>query len=154
MNEKDLTWYIIVVTSQFFYFFRSFFWRRKGKHKLLSRLSDLYEGLKIWGCQYWCGGHNLLLLVQIGFPDLSKSGSAMAPTGHGTHRDDTQVWIGLIWVGLSWFGLVHGFLVISITYLNCIHCKYLNARFECNDIVIFIYSHYRPSWCKCKIIWY
>ena len=22
------------------------------------------------------------------------------------------------------------------------HCKYLNARFECNDIVIFIYSHY------------
>ena len=24
----------------------------------------------------------------------------------------------------------------------CIHCKYLNARFECNDIVIFIYSHY------------
>ena len=27
--------------------------------------------------------------------------------------------------------------------LKCtIHCKYLNARFECNDIVIFIYSHY------------
>ena len=23
-----------------------------------------------------------------------------------------------------------------------LHCKYLNARFECNDIVIFIYSHY------------
>ena len=23
-----------------------------------------------------------------------------------------------------------------------IHCKYLNARFECNDIVIFIYNHY------------
>ena len=23
-----------------------------------------------------------------------------------------------------------------------IHCKYLNARFECNDIVIFVYSHY------------
>ena len=22
------------------------------------------------------------------------------------------------------------------------HCKYLNARFECNDIVSFIYSHY------------
>ena len=22
------------------------------------------------------------------------------------------------------------------------HCKYLNARFECNDIVIFIYCHY------------
>ena len=27
----------------------------------------------------------------------------------------------------------------SILY---IHCKFLNARFECNDIVIFIYSHY------------
>ena len=26
--------------------------------------------------------------------------------------------------------------------LYFIHCKYLNARFECNDIVIFIYSHY------------
>ena len=24
----------------------------------------------------------------------------------------------------------------------CIHCKFLNARFECNDIVIFIYVHY------------
>ena len=23
-----------------------------------------------------------------------------------------------------------------------IHCKFLNAIFECNDIVIFIYSHY------------
>ena len=23
-----------------------------------------------------------------------------------------------------------------------IHCKFLNARFECNDIVILIYSHY------------
>jgi len=23
-----------------------------------------------------------------------------------------------------------------------LHCKYLNAGFECNDIVIFIYSHY------------
>ena len=22
------------------------------------------------------------------------------------------------------------------------HCKYLNARFECNDIVISVYSHY------------
>ena len=22
------------------------------------------------------------------------------------------------------------------------HCKYLNAWFECNDIVIFVYSHY------------
>ena len=22
------------------------------------------------------------------------------------------------------------------------HCKYLNARFEFNDIVIFMYSHY------------
>ena len=26
--------------------------------------------------------------------------------------------------------------------LKIVHCKYLNARFECNDIVIFIYSHY------------
>ena len=24
----------------------------------------------------------------------------------------------------------------------CIHCRSLNAKFECNDIVIFIYSHY------------
>ena len=23
-----------------------------------------------------------------------------------------------------------------------VHCKYLNARFECNDIVISVYSHY------------
>ena len=23
-----------------------------------------------------------------------------------------------------------------------LHCKYCNAKFECNDIVIFIYSHY------------
>ena len=28
---------------------------------------------------------------------------------------------------------------VQITKL---HCKFLNARFECNDIVIFIYSHY------------
>ena len=28
-------------------------------------------------------------------------------------------------------------------FRGCIaHCKYLNARFECNDIVIFICSHY------------
>ena len=26
--------------------------------------------------------------------------------------------------------------------LSCIHCKYLNAWFECNDIVISVYSHY------------
>ena len=25
---------------------------------------------------------------------------------------------------------------------SLIHCKFLNARFECNEIVIFIYSHY------------
>ena len=27
-------------------------------------------------------------------------------------------------------------------FLRYVHCKYLNAWFECNDIVIFIYSHY------------
>ena len=26
--------------------------------------------------------------------------------------------------------------------LKYIHCKYLNARSECNDIVISVYSHY------------
>ena len=26
--------------------------------------------------------------------------------------------------------------------ISAVHCKYLNARFACNDIVIFIYSHY------------
>ena len=40
-NEKDLTWYIIVVTSQIFSFFCSFFLEKLGKQKLLSRLSDL-----------------------------------------------------------------------------------------------------------------
>ena len=25
---------------------------------------------------------------------------------------------------------------------ECPHCKYLNARSECNDIVISVYSHY------------
>ena len=28
------------------------------------------------------------------------------------------------------------------SFVICIHCKFLNARFECNDIVIFKYSHY------------
>ena len=28
---------------------------------------------------------------------------------------------------------------VDMVYL---HCKYLNARFECNDIVISVYSHY------------
>ena len=26
--------------------------------------------------------------------------------------------------------------------VSSIHCKFLSARFECNDIVIFIYRHY------------
>ena len=31
----------------------------------------------------------------------------------------------------------HKYHLIALTT-----CKFLNARFECNDIVIFIYSHY------------
>ena len=31
---------------------------------------------------------------------------------------------------------------ILVQWVPCPHCKYLNARFECNDIVISIYSHY------------
>ena len=33
--------------------------------------------------------------------------------------------------------ILHGNVVYSAN-----HCKFLNARFECNDIVIFINSHY------------
>ena len=34
-------------------------------------------------------------------------------------------------------------LRVNTLFLNQnIHCKFLNARFECNDIVIFIYRHY------------
>ena len=41
------------------------------------------------------------------------------------------------------------------TKLQAVHCKYLNARFECNDIVISVYSHYpfdpnaKSSYTKC-----
>ena len=34
------------------------------------------------------------------------------------------------------------FLKLISKMRDNIHFKYLNARFECNDIVIFIYSHY------------
>jgi hypothetical protein len=40
-------------------------------------ITGLQEGLKIRGCQYLCGGHNLPLLVEIGLTDLPKSGGAM-----------------------------------------------------------------------------
>ena len=29
-----------------------------------------------------------------------------------------------------------------LTWVDSMHCKYLNARSECNDIVISVYSHY------------
>ena len=39
--------------------------------------------------------------------------------------------------------ILQNFVVFS-EYMNFmyVHCKFLNARFESNDIVIFIYSHY------------
>ena len=40
------------------------------------------EGLKIWVCQYYLGGHNLSPLVEIGLTDLPKSGCAMAHPAH------------------------------------------------------------------------
>ena len=69
----------------------------------------------------------------------------------------------LWWLVLFWTNVLHTFLTsVIITFLanpsacikkywmhselfepfQNIHCKYLIARSECNDIVIFIYSHY------------
>ena len=42
-NEKDLTCYIIVLSSQIFFIFSFVFVEKLKKHKLLSRLSDLYS---------------------------------------------------------------------------------------------------------------
>ena len=39
-------------------------------------------------------------------------------------------------------GLAFILIFIVTTCFILPHCKYLNARFECNDIVFFIYSHY------------
>ena len=37
---------------------------------------------------------------------------------------------------------VQGLAAIQSYHMYNVHCKFLNARFECNSIVIFIYSHY------------
>jgi hypothetical protein len=56
----------------------------------LTYTSGASEGLKIRGCQYYLGGHNLSPLVEIGLTDLPKSGCTMAPPAPpGTPRDDT-----------------------------------------------------------------
>ena len=44
---------------------------------------------------------------------------------------------------LHWAFIVRGSQVWGVALMvSSIHCKFLNARFECNDIVIFIYRHY------------
>ena len=38
--------------------------------------------------------------------------------------------------------LVSGIDTENLVLVSGTHCKYLNARSECNDIVISVYSHY------------
>ena len=44
-------------------------------------------------------------------------------------------------VGLKFSLSKQNVLFLCLSPLE-LHCKYLNARFECNDIVISVYSHY------------
>ena len=46
-------------------------------------------------------------------------------------------------VNLSYVVMVKSTMEISQYFVAfSVHCKYLNARSECNDIVISVYSHY------------
>ena len=42
----------------------------------------------------------------------------------------------------TWKGMNLWSISITSNLLTSVHCKFLNARFERNDTVIFIYSHY------------
>ena len=55
--------------------------------------------------------------------------------------------VGLVWFLLLGIYIAKSTLDVEIylprleIYID-VHCKYLNARSECNDIVISVYSHY------------
>ena len=49
--------------------------------------------------------------------------------------------VGIL-IGRSIHSVAKVYAVLPFFDVKCLHCKYLNARSECNDIVIFVYSHY------------